>query len=308
MLLGRPAAYRAFARPGTVASDQRLSTWDRSKNVRGPPEDWSDEKGWDRYFQRELKRVAAQQLGVHQALRFHEFAIDKGGRAWFPGCGIEPAPRAYAALGCSVLATDLSSVAIAHQTSLASTPPEQIISSWASAPEAVERAPGTFAVAKHDFSRDAPPSTFDVVINRRAFQGLAAAGMLAAARCFISALRPGGALVLDTINVQGKLRDVIEDSLCAAGFFIPFRESERWYRDRLEATGIVYAMVLGRPMIPQWNQYPKRERQELEARDRKILASFADEYQRRREDEAADVKAALEDPTTVAAHVVYSTG
>jgi hypothetical protein len=69
--------------------------------------------------------------------------------------------------------------------------------------------------------------------------------------CFFNALRPGGAAVIDTINVQGKtLRDGIEDSVLEAGFYLPFSATERWYRDQLESTGIVYGMVLGRPHIP----------------------------------------------------------
>src|SRR5262249_1338288 len=149
---------------------------------------------------------------------------EKGGRIWFPGCGLDPYPKAYAERGCNVLATDFSSVAVRYQQRLAEAFSEEN-------PSAKDR--GAFAVAEHDFTQGAPDGEFDVVINCRGFQGLSSGAMRAAAGHFHAALRPGGASIIDTMNVQGDDRNLIEDSLMAAGFFIPFQKSERWYRQQL---------------------------------------------------------------------------
>jgi len=133
--------------------------------------------------------------------------------------------------------------------------------------------------------------------------------MRAAAGHFYAALRPGGACILDTMNVQDShRRNLIEDSLIAAGFFVPFQKSERWYRQQLDSTGIVYAMVLGRPHIPARRQYPPERFGEFAERDQKILDSFRGEYERRLQDETAAVNTICSNPTSRVAHVVYATG
>jgi hypothetical protein len=167
---------------------------------------------------------------------------------------------------------------------------------------------GRFDVTEHDFTTGTPTGVFDVVINCRAFQGLSPSAMTVAARHFFAALRPGGAAIIDTINVQGRARDVLEDTLMAAGFFVPFSASERWYRAQLESTGIIYGMVLGRPQIPDRGQYPAEHFDEYAERDRKVLESFRTEYEARLAAQGPSVKAALDSPETIAAHVVYATG
>src|SRR5262249_15290869 len=146
------------------------------------------------------------------------------------------------------------------------------------------------------------------VINCRAFQGLSTDAMRAAARHFGAALRPGGACIIDTMNVQGQLRNRIEDSLIAAGFYMPFQKSERWYREQLDGTGIVYGMVLGRPHIPARDQYPPGHFSEFAERDQQILDSLRSEYEKRHQDEEAEVSAIVNNPATIVAHVVYATG
>ena len=167
---------------------------------------------------------------------------------------------------------------------------------------------GTLAVAEHDFTQGPADGRFDVVINCRAFQGLSSSAMVEAAKHFYAALRPGGACIIDTMNVQGDRRNLIEDSLLAAGFYIPFQKSERWYREQLDATGIVYGMVLGRPRIRGGNQYPPEHFREFAERDQQILESFRVEYERRCEDEVTEVDARTSDPTAIVAGVVYATG
>src|SRR5262249_4455725 len=159
---------------------------------------------------------------------------------------------------------------------------------------------GILEIAEHDFVQAGVERTFDVVINCRAFQGLPADSMRAAARNFRAALRAGGACILDTMNVQGEHRDAIEDAMEAAGFYLPFRDTERWYRQRLAATGVPYMMILGRPIV--------RPGVQSEARGQAALDAHLAEYERRRALEAPVVEAKLARPETVAAHVVYATG
>ena len=259
------------------------------------PEDWNDKEAWDRYFAAELSEGGyAPDIGI--VLRFLRHAKEKGGRIWFPGCGLDPYPMTYAERGCTVLATDFSPVAVRYQQRLAT------------ALQMKNQSAGRVTVIEHDFTHGAPDGTFDLVINCRAFQGLSASAMVAAARNFYTALRPGGDCIIDTMNVQGNRRNLIEDSLLAGGFYIPFQKSERWYREQLEATGIVYAMVLGRPLIPARNQYPPEDFRELAERDQQILDSFRAEYERRQEDESDEVNAMSDDPRAIVAHVVYATG
>ena len=267
-----------------------------------PPVDWSDIGGWDRYLQakgsdgpfRVPTLIGAQGW---QSVRFLSFVKERGGRVWFPGCGIDPGPRFYAYVGCTVLATDFSPVAVRVQRKFAALAPETMFGDWSSfvssnEPEKFDR----FEVAEHDFTTGTPNGVFDVVINCHAFQGLSPTAMTASARSLHAALRPGGAAIIDTINVQGKARDVLEDSLVDCGFFLPFRASERWYREQLENTGIIYEMVLGRPLIPNRGQYRTESFEEHAERDRKILESSRAEYEARRSAEEPSVREVLDNP------------
>lgn len=82
-----------------------------------------------------------------------------------------------------------------------------------------------------------------------------------------------------------------------AGFFLPFTASERWYRNKLENTGIRYVMVLGHPHVRYGGQNP-----------REILASLRTEYEARHAAEESFVRATMGQPETIVAHVVYNTG
>jgi len=271
--------------------------------INSPPEDWSDKQGWNRYFEAELSPGCIPSHAIYSdsiVLRFLSFAHKKGGRIWFPGCGLDPFPKAYAQRKCKVLATDFSTVAVAYQRRVAAAMLKE------GGPATVQAA---FSVAEHDFTQGAPDGEFDVVINCRAFQGLASDAMRVAAEHFFAALRPGGACILDTMNVQGSdRRALIEDSLTAAGFFVPFQKAERWYRQQLDRTGIVYWWVLGRPRIPVHHPYPTERFRKFAERDQKILDSFRAEYERRLQDEAAEVNAICSKPTSTVAHLVYATG
>jgi hypothetical protein len=81
--------------------------------------------------------------------------------------------------------------------------------------------------------------------------------MRSAAERFHGSLCRGGVAVIDTMNVQGDRRTLIEDSLLEAGFFIAFQEAERWYRRRLAETGIPYVEILDRTHAQLNDQYPR---------------------------------------------------
>lgn len=279
------------------------------------PADWGDIAAWDRYYQAHNSegpfRVPTA-IGSRgwQSVRFLSFVRKHGGRVWFPGCGIDPGPRFYAYVGNTVLATDFSPVAVVVQQKFAELAPEIMFDDWCSFVGSKQpfKKCGRFDVAEHDFTNSPPTGVFDVVINCRAFQGLSPSVMTAGARNFFAALRPGGVAFIDTINVQGRTRDVLEDSLIDAGFFLPFNTSERWYRTQLDSTGIVYGMVLERPQIPNCGQYPAKHFDEYAKRDHKILESFRTTYEARRAAEESSVRAVLDSPQAKVAHVVYSTG
>jgi len=264
-----------------------------------PPIEWTDKDAWDHYFEAVLLagRIASYPDPI--VLRFLKFAHEKGGRIWFPGCGLDPYPTTYAKHGCKVLATDFSPVAVKYQ--------KQLAAAFQKEAESAE-VHGTLVVAEQDFTQCSPDGKFDVVINCHAFQGLSSSAMVAAARHFYVALRPGGVCIIDTMNVQGNRRNLIEDSLIAAGFYIPFQKSNLWYSEQLNATGIAYWMVLGRPRILAQDQSPPEQSHELAERDQQILDSLQVEYQCRCQEEAAEVTATTNDPTVIVAHVVYSTG
>ncbi len=158
-----------------------------------PPDNWDDSAAWNRYFTAELGagRTRAPDPMVY---RFLSYARGEGGRIWFPGCGLDAYPKAYAEQGCRVLATDLSSVAVGYQRGLADEMQK----------DGTANIHGRLDVAVHDFTTSRPEGEFDLVINRLAFQGLSSPAMRAAAENFYAALRPGGASIIDTMNVQGE--------------------------------------------------------------------------------------------------------
>lgn len=289
---------------------------DSTQDSHGPPVDWSDKKGWDRYHHAECIEGPFQiptTVGAYcwQSVRFLSLVKERGGRVWFPGCGIDVGPKFYASVGCQVLATDFSPFAIRKQRNFAALPPERMFAGWSSFSKESEPpvdATGRMDVAEHDFLTGSPEGVFDVVLNRCAFQGLSPAAMSAAAKNFLAALRPGGVAVIDTINVQGSRRNDIEDSLMEAGFFIPFNDSERWYRAQLENTGIAYGMIMGRPRVQFNKQNPVKSSMAQWDRDQQILDSFAAEYEARLAEEQPTVNEILNWPETISAIVVYPTG
>jgi SAM-dependent methyltransferase len=273
-----------------------------------PPQNWSDADTWDRLLREQVPNVPMRSASL-RGLRSAKFIVRHGGRVWFPGCGVDPSPTLYAALGCRVAVTDISPFAINWQRQFFANTPSAVVTDWESFLQrsSLSALPGSFEAAIQDFSREHPDGLFDVVVNRRAFSQLNREAQRRTALNFERALRPGGYAIIDTLNVQGTHRNDVEDSLLEAGFFIPNHTAERWYRDRLISTGITFVMVLGSPLIPMRGQYPPKDEVVRKEHDRAILKSFRAEYEARLA-EAASEHPRLEDGVTKVAHIVYSTG
>ena len=268
--------------PDLQLRPERVPNW--------PPADWTDRDGWDRYFTGEVKEWGMPTRDNVSRLLSSE-ARGKGRRIWFPGCGIDPHPASFAERGYQVLVTDFSKFAVKCQERLAEA--FRSHSSPASPP-------GTFAVAEQDFTERGPAGEFDVVINRRAFQGLTAVAMAAAARHFHAALRPGGVCIIETMNVgASSRRNLMEGVLLAAGFYVPYHKTERWYRDQADEMAADPGMVR-LPPPGGWKIYHKRRCEKRDALDA--------EYERRLEDEKAEVRLMLDNPATVVAEVRYGSG
>lgn len=260
-----------------------------------PPADWGDEHGWDAFHR--ASRTPPRHSPIDLGLQYVASLRKEGfRRIWFPGAGTSAGPRAFAELGFEVVCTDFSLTAIARQTELARAPLDADLGVFG---DAATEAPTMMQVFKHDFRKplDVDVSPFDVVLNRRAFQGLGAADRTATARVHYDALRAGGWAVFETMNVAIELRDALEDSLLSAGFSLPLQEANRWYRAALAATGIKFVIILGRALVP--GQNPSRRDQ---ARLDTLTAEFAERAKREAE-QTADAT-----PDDRIAHVIYSTG
>jgi hypothetical protein len=193
-------------------------------------------------------------------------------------------------------------------------PPDRLFANWSLVARESEALAGgleggSFEVAEQDFTAAAPDAEFDIVLNCRAFQGLSRIAKCAAAQRFFGVLRPGGVAVIDTMNLQGSdARNEIEDCLAEAGFYVPFSDVERWYRQQLDGTGISYGMVMGRPRVSfNRNNSIKNSMAQWE-RDQSILDSFAEDYKARQNEAAPLVKEVCGRAETVVAYVIYPTG
>jgi Methyltransferase domain len=233
-------------------------------------------------------------------------------RIWFPGCGLDLAPWLYANLGCIVLATDISPYAVQSQNELLFENPMEILEKLPNVLKEMELLsqvrfvhPTIFV---HDMRTAFPFPQVDAIINVRAFHGFASDDMRQIALHYYETLSPGGFLICDTLNVQGEQRNNIENALVEAGFFVPGLQADQWYRQQLDATGILYMMVLGNPMIPHWGQYENKGGKDQEQKDREILRTFSAEYAERRKLNAAQDRANYKEGIDKIANVIYSTG
>jgi len=257
-----------------------------------PPVDWSDAAAWDAYHAATKlpAPISPIELGLQYVPAFRE---QRFRRVWFPGAGTSAAPRAFAQLGFDVVSTDFSAVAVEAQERFASAPFTVDLSDYG------EKVPTKLQVLKHDFRQplDLPP--FDVIVNRRSYQGLSTADQATAARQHYDALRPGGWAMFETMNVQGDRRNILEDAIGAAGFSLPLNRSHRWYRAELAKTGLRFVIILGRARIPGPN--PSAAEQER-------LDILTKEFAERSGLEAEEWASRTSARTDRVAHMVYSTG
>lgn len=278
------------------------------------PENWDEYSQWDRYWAEKIAKMSIPKAWkdwlTQDELRFFDFVKGQPDRkVWFAGCGAKVASIFYAYAGCDVLASDFSVTAIEFLQQLA----RQDINSIVSDPEEMmntlnaeksQSLPPRFLV--HDFCESLNEQSFDVVINVRAYQGLSSNRMKEAATVFYQALKPGGSIIIDTINIQGEFRSIIENILIESGFYLPFHKAECWYREQLNLTGISYLMILGRPMV-QRDRYSNSKDPRIN-QDQETLKSLSAEYQQHREQEAQEVQEVMKAKQVKIAYVVYNTG
>ncbi len=269
------------------------------------PENWNDAQGWEHYYASLYPNGAYEDKRDTGSIPTRDIPavvnnlLENGGQsAWLPGCGLSPLPKLLALLGLDVHATDVSPTAVAYQQSSKN-------NVTLTDPETQTRRPGTLTCAVHDFQRPYLGNAFDLIINVKAFQGFPPETMRQVAQVHYDALRPGRHAYFDTMNVQGERRDLLEDSLVDAGFFIGFHDLNRWYRRRLRETGIEHIFILGRPMVPMNDVYSV-DKAKWE-QDRNTLWAIAAEYNEKAEQEQAKEQQRLKDTDRIAT-VIYSTG
>jgi hypothetical protein len=164
---------------------------------------------------------------------------------------------------------------------------------------------GSLTAEVHDFRTPFRRAAFDLVINVKAFQAFPATDMVAIARTHAESLRPGRFGYFDTMNVQGKLRDQLEEALVEGGFVVPLMALHRWYRQALAETGIPHVFILGAPMIPQTNEYAAGGAK-WDA-DMARLRQISAEYKNRLASEQVKEQSQIGADAKVA-HVIYATG
>jgi len=275
------------------------------------PKDLNNHNGWNEYFKAnpiELENIP--EYKIKDSLRY--FSASENKKVWISGCGLELSPWLFSNLGCEVLATDISTVAIDFQSKLMKESPFEKLKNLDSVLVELEiTAKRNFIPPKirvEDFRRTNPKEKFEVILNTRAIQGLPNEDIKKTANIFFNSNLEGGIFIASTINVQGSKRTEIEDSFLQAGYIIPNVKADQWYREKLDETGILYAMVLGNPVIPQWGQYEKTGGKEQEEKDKQILRSFREEYQERLKTNYEEDKNNYRPEIDKLAYIIYNTG
>ena len=248
------------------------------------PDNWDDHDGWETYFSllpssKFWFNIATTHPGSfsfnHLGSLMDEMYKRKWKTIWFPGCGFSPLPRAFTSFGFTVYATDIAPTAIQYQNN------NQSIVKPLLTDIIVENIPQTQGCLKtqiHDFRTSFKECSVDVIFNIKSIQGLSQPSLISTIQSHFSALRFGGTAFFDTLNVQGKRRDLIEDTLVDAGFYIPLYQLNKWYRKALTDTGIPYVFVLGKPIIPQNKIYPYKYDSPEYNRDKNILRNITADY------------------------------
>jgi hypothetical protein len=278
------------------------------------PDDWDDHTGWEAYYSALPSddfwyKSATTSPGSFSFEQLGSLIDDLHSRewltVWFPGCGFSPLPRAFSHFGFTVHATDIAPSAIEFQANN-STIVEPLLSAVTVEHDNLKG--GSLISAIHDF-RTPLDVTVDVIFNIKSIQALPAASMDAAAQSHFAALRDGGLAFFDTMNVQGDRRDLLEDKLADAGFYVPLHSHNKWYRKALADTGIPHMFVLGAPMIPQRDDYPyphARDSAEYK-RDIGILRDLTTQYRSNMQAEFDKEQETISEDAKQA-QIIYSTG
>lgn len=274
------------------------------------PQDWNDHIGWERYYaflhESGGYLEECQWTGSISMDRVGEFVEGLRQRQmdtiWIPGCGISLLPRLLQKSGLKVFATDVSITAIEFQRYNDSSL-DEILSSINIRTDAN----GSLVSEVHDFREPYLENHFDFILNVKAFQGFDPDTKKQVAKTHFESLKPSRSAMFDTINVQGGLRDELEECLVEAGFLIAFYELDRWYRRELAQTGIPYVFILGRPMIPFGGPYEDDELQR--EKDTGVLREIEKEYQTRRKTMFEEEQKRLNESMDARyASIIYSTG
>lgn len=275
------------------------------------PGDWHNQKGWEKYYASLIRKDSyldeARDTGSISFDRLPQFVDELKSNnitnVWVAGCGLSLMPKLLTKGGLNVHATDISPSAIAFQRNNDDPKVWDLIQKS----EIPASESGLLTAEVHDFSQPYLGNYFDFVINVKAIQGFDRDTMRQIAKVHYDALKPSRQAIFDTMNVQGERREMLEESIVDAGFFLPFYELNVWYRAKLSDTGIPHVFILGQPMIPRIGEYANDETKWQH--DIQILRAIAAEFREKQQAEAEMVKKHfVKHPETKTANIIYSTG
>jgi len=277
------------------------------------PANWNEISEWNTYHSADEFHIHhIQALEILDALRYVPIVEKYDEKSvWISCCGKELAPWFYANLGCKVLATDISDVAITFQKEIMKINPFEVLKDLDEAIIKTKiQSENIFIQPElevHDCRKNLDTDDlYNVIINRQSFNGFTPQEMEKIARVYENALEEGGTLIIDTLNIQGSKRTIIENALLKVGFFIPEINATQWYRSKLESTGIQYIMILGTPVLANRAAYENNGGAEKAQADEEILRSFRPEYNERvKENQFYDNRRS--NKTDKTALVVYNT-
>ncbi len=249
------------------------------------PQNWDNHVDWESYYSSlpqdeksydSVIRTLGDGFDLNHLCQLMDSLLDqKRLSIWFPGCGLSPLPKIFAAYGFSVYATDIALTAINYQNrrnlridSLIS----QIIL------KNLPSGNGELNALVHDFRTEFKSEFFDVIFNVNSISALPAYSMKSTAQTHFIALKPGGNAVFELINMQGILWGQLEKILDEVGFHVPFYELNQWYRNELNKTGIPYTLVVGQPVIPNYELESKEYNQSIDIL-REITKQYRDQLE-----------------------------
>lgn len=273
---------------------------------------WSDTSAWDNIHIEDIRdgEPLKRGLGVSAENLISKAPTLLGNgvrRVWVPGCGTSLLPPLLAHLGFEVIATDISCVAVQYQR----TNQGDFRRRW---PDLGDPAFGGELISEvHDLREPFRQGEIDWIINVKVMQRFPRKEMSIVARSHFDALSGGGEAIFSTMNCQGAERDEIENALAEAGFVVPFFEINREYRRALQATGLPYAFVVGRPVLLRNDECNRFSGEQLadevwRSQGRETLREIARKYETKMNDAAPAEQEKANSPGARLASIVYNTG